>query len=45
MMGHNHQSLSPEDKRTRLDQLTVERNDLLKRAVQDSQSALKEKTR
>lgn len=37
--------LTPEEKRQRLDQLTVERNDLLKRTVLDTQSALKEKAR
>lgn len=35
--------LTPEEKRQRLDQLTIERNDLLKRTVLDTQSALKEK--
>jgi hypothetical protein len=36
-------TLSPEEKRQRLDQLTVERNALLKAAVQDTEAALKEK--
>jgi len=36
-------NLSPEEKRTRLDQLTIERNDLLKRSVQDAEQAQKEK--
>lgn len=32
---------SPEEKRQQLDSLTVERNDLLKRAVQDSKASVK----
>ncbi len=36
--------LSPEEKRRKLDELTIERNALLKAAVQDSQAARKEKT-
>ncbi len=36
-------AMSPEEKRTRLDALTVQRNDLLKRAVKDTQAAMKER--
>ena len=36
-------ALTPEEKRTRLNALTVERNDLLKRAVKDTQAAMKER--
>ena len=36
-------ALNPQEKRERLDALTLERNDLLKRAVKDAESALKEK--
>lgn len=35
--------LTPEQKRTRLNELQQERNDLLKRAVQDTETSLKEK--
>ena len=37
--------LMPLEKRQKLDGLTVERNDLLKRAVKDAQAAQKEKER
>ncbi len=37
-------TLTADEKRARLDDLTVQRNDLLKRAVQDTENSMKEKT-
>lgn len=36
------EDLTPDEKRARLDELTAERNDLLKRAVKDAKDAIKE---